>query len=73
MMEDLKMDNYDIFRRVMEKKHEVMKSWDEVVFEAEIPLRSWMTGIMTSNPTDAELKAIAPVLNTTFEWLKYGK
>ncbi len=67
------MDNYDIFRRVMEKKHEVMKSWDEVVFEAEIPLRSWMTGIMTSNPTDAELKAIAPVLNTTFEWLKYGK
>lgn len=72
-MEDLKMDNYDIFRRVMEKKHEVMKSWDEVVFEAEIPLRSWMTGIMTSNPTDAELKAIAPVLNTTFEWLKYGK
>lgn len=72
-MEDLKMDNYDIFRRVMEKKHEAMKSWDEVVFEAEIPLRSWMTGIMTSNPTDAELKAIAPVLNTTFEWLKYGK
>ena len=72
-MEDLKMDNYNIFRRVMEKKHEVMKSWDEVVFEAEIPLRSWMTGIMTSNPTDAELKAIAPVLNTTFEWLKYGK
>lgn len=67
------MDNYDIFRRVMEKKHEVMKSWDEVVFEAKIPLRSWMTGIMTSNPTDAELKAIAPVLNTTFEWLKYGK
>lgn len=67
------MDNYDIFRRVMEKKHEAMKSWDEVVFEAEIPLRSWMTGIMTSNPTDAELKAIAPVLNTTFEWLKYGK
>lgn len=72
-MEDLKMNNYDIFKRVMEKKHEAMKSWDEVVFEAEIPLRSWMTGIMTSNPTDAELKAIAPVLNTTFEWLKYGK
>lgn len=61
-----------IFLRVMEKKHEVKKSWDEIVKEANIPLRSWMTGIPATSPTDKELQALAPVLNTTYEWLKYG-
>ena len=31
-----------------------------------------MTGIPTSMPTDKELRAIAPVLNTTYKYLKYG-
>lgn len=56
----------------MEKKHEVGKTWDEVVKEAKIPLKSWMAGISSVSPTDKELKALAPVLNTTYEWLKYG-
>lgn len=64
--------NYDIFIRIMEKKHEVEKTWDEVVKEAKIPLKSWMVGISSDSPTDKELKALAPVLNTTYEWLKNG-
>ena len=63
----------DVFKRVAEKKYEAHKSWDEVAREAGIPLSSWMTGLPTSHPTDAELKKLAPVLNTTFKWLKYGK
>jgi len=60
-------------RRVFEKKAETEKTWDEIAKEAHIPLRSWMTGLPISHPTDAELKKLAPVLNTTYKWLKYGK
>ena len=63
----------DVFKRVAEKKYESQKSWDEVSKEAHIPLKSWMTGLPNSHPTDMELKKLAPVLNTTYKWLKYGK
>lgn len=53
-------------------KIDVQKSWNEIAHEAGIKISSWMTGIPTSNPTDEELKKLAPVLNTTYEWLKYG-
>lgn len=62
-----------IFKRVLEKKKEVGYTWEELSNLAKIPLASWMTGIPTMTPTDSELKALAPVLNTTFEYLKYGK
>lgn len=62
-----------VFLRIMKKKTECGLSWDEVCKEAHIGLASWMTGLPICSPTDAELKKIAPVLNTTFEWLKYGK
>lgn len=62
-----------IFKRVLEKKKELGYTWEELSFLAKIPLASWMTGIPTMTPTDSDLKALAPVLNTTFEYLKYGK
>lgn len=60
-------------KRVFEKKIESEKTWDEIAKEAQIPLKSWMTGLPISHPTDAELRKLAPVLNTTYKWLKYGK
>lgn len=48
------------------------KSWNEIAHEAGIKIASWMTGIPTSQPTDDDIKKIAPVLNTTYEWLKNG-
>jgi hypothetical protein len=60
-------------KRVFEKKIESGKTWDEITKEAKIPLKSWMTGLPISHPTDTELKKLAPVLNTTYKWLKYGK
>ena len=63
----------DLFKRIMQKKVEAKKTWDEIAKEAHIKLKSWMTGLPTSQPTDEELQKLAPVLNTTFEWLKYGK
>lgn len=63
----------EMYRRIMAKKKEAGLTWDEIAKAAQIPLRSWMTGLPTSKPTDEELKKLAPVLNTTYKWLKYGK
>lgn len=62
-----------VFKRIMQKKIESGLTWDEICKEAEIPLKSWMTGVPVGSPTDKELRAIAPVLNTTYEYLKYGR
>ena len=62
-----------IFMRILEKKKESKKTWDEIAKEAHIRVASWMTGIPTSTPTDEDLRRMAPVLNTTYEYLKYGK
>jgi transcriptional regulator with XRE-family HTH domain len=62
-----------VYKRILQKKKESGLTWDEIAQKAKIKLGSWMTGLPTSSPTDEELQKIAPVLNTTFEWLKYGK
>lgn len=62
-----------IFKRVFEKKVESKMTWEEIARAAGIGLSSWMTGLPICNPPDDELRKIAPVLNTTYEWLKYGK
>jgi transcriptional regulator with XRE-family HTH domain len=62
-----------VYKRILQKKKESGLTWDEIAQEAKIKLGSWMTGLPTSSPTDEELQKIAPVLKTTFEWLKYGK
>lgn len=61
-----------VFKRIMAKKVETKKTWDEIAHEAHIRLATWMTGLPTSKPTDEELRRLAPVLGTTYEWLKYG-
>lgn len=63
----------EVFKRILEKKKESGKTWDIIAREAKIPLASWMTGLPTTQPSDDELKKLAPVLNTTYKWLKYGK
>ena len=63
----------EVFRRIREKKVACGLSWDEIAKRAHIKLGSWMTGLPTSKPTDEELKKLAPVLNTTYEYLKDGK
>lgn len=62
-----------VFKRIMERKKAVGFTWDEIAKAAHIRLGSWMTGLPTSKPTDEELKKLAPVLETTYEWLKNGK
>ena len=63
----------DLFKRINTKKKEAKLTWDEIAKSAHIRLGTWMTGLPTSKPTDEELKKLAPVLNTTYEFLKNGK
>lgn len=62
-----------VFSRVLQKKIDSKKTWNEIAKEAHIGLSSWMCGVPYAHPKDEELKKIAPVLNTTFEWLKNGE
>lgn len=61
------------YKRILAKKKDAGLTWDELAAKAGIPVSTWMTGVTFVKPKDSELKAIAPVLNTTYEWLKNGK
>ena len=65
--------NEKIFRRVLEKKIESGLTWDQVHTKTGIPLASWMTGTPGTKISDGDLKRLAPVFNTTYEYLKYGR
>ncbi len=62
-----------VYKRILDKKTEKKLTWDELAHLAQIRVASWMTGLPTSSPTDDEIKKIAPVLDTTYEYLKYGE
>lgn len=61
-----------VFKRIREKKMELKLTWEEIAKAAGIKMASWMTGLPTSSPSDSDLRKIAPVLGTTYKWLKYG-
>ena len=63
----------DVFKRIYEKKVESGLEWDKIAKLAGIRIKSWMCGVSYSSPTDEELQKLAPVLNTTYDYLKYGK
>lgn len=62
-----------VFKRILNLKKESGKTWDEIAAEAGIMMSSWMTGLPTSNPTDAELHKLADYFGVTYEYLKYGE
>lgn len=62
-----------VFKRITDLKIELRLTWNDIARDAGIKMSTWMTGLPTSNPSDSELKKIAPVLGTTYQWLKYGK
>lgn len=62
-----------VFKRIAALKMEKGYTWNRLAELAGIPVSTWMTGLPTSLPTDDEIRRIAPVLDTTYEWLKYGR
>ena len=61
------------FKRILQRKEAIGLTWDEIALVAGIPVSSWMTGVPTSVPSDDEMEKLAPVLNTTFGYLKHGR
>lgn len=61
-----------VYKRILKLKTAKGLTWEQIAAEAGIPMKSWMTGVPTQSPTDEELRKIAPVLDTTYEYLKYG-
>ena len=62
-----------VFKRVLEKKIETGLTWDQIHDKTGVPLASWMTGMPGTTPSDGDLKKLAPIFNTTYEYLKHGK
>lgn len=62
-----------MFKRIRQLKMDLGLTWEQLAAQAEINMASWMTGLPTSNPSDKELRKLAPVLGVTYEYLKYGK
>jgi len=65
-------ENQKTFYRLLKKKQEAHLTWDEIAKKAHVKLASWMTGTPGTKPSEDDLRKIAPVLNTTYEWLKHG-
>ena len=61
-----------LYKRILKRKKAMGLTWDELAAKAGIPVSTWMTGASYCKPTDDELKAMAPVLYTSYEWLKYA-
>ncbi len=63
----------EVYKRILILKAGRGLTWNQLAEQAGIPVATWMTGLPTSAPTDDELQKIAPVLETTYEYLKYGR
>ena len=61
------------FKRILRLKESLGLTWNEIAKRAGIPVSSWLTGVPTSTPSDDEMRKLAPVLETTYEYLKNGK
>lgn len=62
-----------VYKRVLMKKEAKGMTWNELAEAAGTPVATWMTGLPSSEPTDDELRRIAPVLDTTYKYLKNGR
>lgn len=62
-----------VFKRISAARIGKGWTWDELAKKAGIWVKSWMTGIPATHPTDSEVRKIAAAVGTTYEWLRYGE
>lgn len=61
-----------VYKRINAKRTEAGLTWNELAKRAGIKTSTWMTGLPISHPTDEEVRKIAPVVNSTYAYLRYG-
>lgn len=63
----------NIYKRINTLRKKCGITWDALATMAGIPVSSWMTGLPSYSIPDEDIRKIAPVLGTTYEYLKTGK
>lgn len=61
-----------VYKRINAKRKEAGLSWNQLAKQAGIKVATWMTGLAISHPSEDDVRKIAPVLNTTYEYLRFG-
>lgn len=61
-----------VYKRINAKRKEAGLSWSQLASQAGIKMSTWMTGLPITHPTDEEIRKIAPVVNSTYIYLRYG-
>lgn len=64
----------NVYKRINAKRKEAGLSWNELAALAGIKVKTWMTGLPISHPTEEEVHKIAdvPQMNTTYNYLRFG-
>ena len=62
----------NVYKRINAKRKAAKLTWNQLAEKAGIPVSTWMTGLAISHPTDEEIRKIAPVVNSTYAYLRYG-
>lgn len=62
----------NVYKRIDKKRKQAGLTWSQLAKKAGIKEKSWMTGLPISHPTEEEIRKIAPVVNSTYTWLRYG-
>lgn len=62
----------NVYKRINNARKGVGLTWDQLAKQAGIKTKTWMTGLAISHPTEAEIRAIAPVVHSTYTYLRYG-
>ena len=62
----------NVYKRINAKRKEAGLTWNQLASQAGIKMATWMTGLPISHPTDEEVHKIAPVVNSTYAYLRYG-
>jgi transcriptional regulator with XRE-family HTH domain len=62
----------NVYKRINAKRIEANLTWRELCSKSGVRMSTWMTGLPISHPTDEEIRKIAPVVNSTYAYLRYG-
>lgn len=62
----------NVYKRIDKARKVVGLTWNQLAKAAGIKTATWMTGLMISHPSDDDIRKIAPVVNSTYTYLRYG-
>lgn len=62
----------NVYKRIDEERRNCGLTWTQLAKKAGIKMKTWMTGLPINHPTEEEIRKIAPVVNSTYVYLRYG-